>query len=408
MVAIAAISASLAGVFNDFVYDDLPLIRDNLRVHRVDWALLFRTPYWPPPFVQQLYRPLTLLLLAVEYQLGAGSPVVFRLASYLLYAACACGVYVIGRDILPRRAAFGAALLFAVHPVHVEAVALGVGQAELIVGLCALGMVGIYLSGRRAGGVTAPRWAVIALLYVVAALSKENGLVLPVLLLAAELTLLNDRALRTRMRALAPGYLLLAVVGASLVVQRSLVIGASALSVVPSRAMVGLGLAGRLYEMLRIVPLWAERFIVPVQLQVDYVPSANESRVGVTLLRLAGLCPVVALPAAIVRLRRAAPAFAFGALWCVIGLLPVSNIVPTGVVLAERTLFLPSVGVVLAAAGAVEVALRRRNSPRLRELALSALLVLTALGVIRSASRQHVWNSGHITIVPQPHNSNGD
>ena len=411
IVAVAAIIASAAGAFNDFVYDDLPLIRDNVRIHHVDWSVLFRTPYWPPPFVQQLYRPLTLLLLAVEYWLGGGSPLAFRLMSYLLYAACACGVYILAKALLPRRAAFAAALVFAVHPVHVEAVALGVGQAELIVGLCALGIVWIYVKARRTGGLGARHWMPIAALYVVAALSKENGLVLPALPLAAELTLVDSEPLAERISELAPGFLLMGVLAVSLVVQRSLVIGSAALAVVPSHAMAGLGVAGRLYEMLRIVPLWAERFVAPVHLQVDYIPPAHEAGASVALLRLVGIVLAVALPIATVKLRRAAPVFAFGVLWCGIGLLPVSNIIPTGVVLAERTLFLPSIGVVLAGAAAVELALQRWNSTRTREFAVTALLVLIALGVVRSASRQHVWNSEHLTVVPQPatpQRNNGD
>ena len=64
LVAVLAVGASLRGIFNDFVYDDIPIIQDNARVHQFDVAHvreIFANAYWPPPFVEQLYRPLTLV-----------------------------------------------------------------------------------------------------------------------------------------------------------------------------------------------------------------------------------------------------------------------------------------------------------------------------------------------------------
>ena len=56
-IALLAIGASIAGIRNDFVYDDIPLIRDDARVHDLrHLGSLFTHPYWPPPFIEQLYR----------------------------------------------------------------------------------------------------------------------------------------------------------------------------------------------------------------------------------------------------------------------------------------------------------------------------------------------------------------
>ncbi len=128
LVAALAIGASIRGIFNDFVYDDIPIIQDNVRVHQFDFAHvreIFANAYWPPPFVEQLYRPLTLVGLAAQYAVGGGSPMVFRLVSYVLYAATAVLVYRLATRVLDPWPSLGIAALFAVHPVHVEAVALG-------------------------------------------------------------------------------------------------------------------------------------------------------------------------------------------------------------------------------------------------------------------------------------------
>ena len=98
---------------------------------------------------------------------------------------------------------------------------------------------------------------------------------------------------------------------------------------------------------------------------------------------------------------------AFALAWLGITLLLMSNlVVPTGVILAERTLFLPSVGAVLlaAAVGVRVTGAAQRMVPGRRPLArLSAELVLAgvvAAGFWRSAVRQPVWRSS-ATLFPQ-------
>src|SRR3954468_2370774 len=131
-IVVVALVACIAGIGNEFAQDDIYLIQDNARIHSLANVVeFFRSPFWPPPFSPDLYRPLTSLLLAAEYQIGFGDPTVFRLVSYALYAAVGVNVYLLGRKLIPRGFAIGAALLFVAHPVHVEAVALATGQSEL-------------------------------------------------------------------------------------------------------------------------------------------------------------------------------------------------------------------------------------------------------------------------------------
>ena len=90
---------------------------------------------------------------------------------------------------------------------------------------------------------------------------------------------------------------------------------------------------------------------------------------------------------------------AFGILWVLIALFPTSNLViPTGIVLAERTMFLPSVGAMLVAG---DVAARvwaelKAGTPFVRSLAAIALGTLICAAAIRSAARQPVWADDEI------------
>jgi len=401
LVAVLAIAASIRGIFNDFVYDDIPIIRDNARLHGFDIVRvreIFSHAYWPPPFVEQLYRPLTLVGLAAQYAVGAGSPMAFRLVSYALYAATAVLVYRLATRVLDPWPSLGIAALFAVHPVHVEAVALGVNQAELLVGLIALVMTTSYIDWRRAGTLRGRDWARLAALFAVATLVKESGFVLPLFLVAAEVTILRSNESRWPGRADVFGYALLAVVAAASLALRFAVAGPAAFAVVPAAELRGLDVVGRIGVMLHVVPMWLRLLVWPRHLQVDFAPGEIVS--GGALEAAFGALLLLGLVGAIGYALRRSRVLAFGLLWMAIALLPVSNLLPTGVVLAERTLFLPSVGFVLAVGAVTQRALEEpAMSPRWRRLALGGVCaLLLVLGLLRSVGRQAVWNSQHVTI----------
>ena len=128
-----AIAASGTSLGNGFALDDLALVAGNSRVHSLDqWWRLFALPYWPPQYGASLYRPVVTLGYALQWIAGNGSPWVFHLASVALYVGVCVAVLALLLEIASPMGAVVGAALFAVHPVHVEAVANVVGQCELI------------------------------------------------------------------------------------------------------------------------------------------------------------------------------------------------------------------------------------------------------------------------------------
>src|SRR4051812_46671497 len=116
---------SATALRNGFAQDDVAIIQESPRLHGLgSLHEIFTMPYWPPPASPDLYRPLTSLWLALQYAIGNGSPLVFRAVSILMLAATAVMAYRLAIRILPREAALVSAAIFAVHPVHVEAVSL--------------------------------------------------------------------------------------------------------------------------------------------------------------------------------------------------------------------------------------------------------------------------------------------
>jgi protein O-mannosyl-transferase len=391
LIVVVAISASVSGIRNQWAQDDEAIIVRNTRVQAVDSIpQLFGSSYWPPPHNPALYRPLATTSLAVQWAAGGGTPLAFRLTSYLLYALVSLGVFFLGKRLLPGPVALGVAVLFAAHPVHVEAVALAVNQGEQWVGLLSILATNLYLDRRRQGWLSPTAWLQLGGLYLAACLFKENGLVLPGLLIAAELTLLSSDPVswKTRARRLGMGFGALTAIGLCFLFIRSRILGELA-GDFTAEALTDQGMGGRILTMLQVVPRWLGLLIWPSHLQADYSPSVILQATSWGWAQTLGAAVLAAVAILLVATWRRAPVVAFGILWAGGALLPVSNVlIPTGIVLAERTLFLPSIGFMLACGGVAHYLLVGRADPKpLTRLLIGMTGALALLGVWRSAVR---------------------
>lgn len=402
LAALLAFVASIAGIGNDFVYDDRAMFVDVTRLQGLShWREILTLPFWPPPFYDLLYRPVTSLLLASEYALGGGSPIVFRIVSIALYAAGAALFCSFALRLVSRNAAIAASALWAVHPVHVEAVAQAVNQSELILGIVALLMVIRYLDARRNGALSRRDWTALAALFVLATLVKESGFILPAVLLLVELLLLPSQPFRVRLAMLWPGYTMLALLAVMVLNVRSLVLSGAVLVANPSAALDGAGLGDRVFAMLQVVPMWLRLFVWPLRLQVDFSPRDLGMPDSFGLPEVAGIVLLGAAASTIIYTRKSLNVACFGLAWCAVTLLPVSNIIPVYFMLAERTLFLPSMGFFIAVAAVGQWVVARSTWPPRRVALVAGCAVLCVLGVIRSMSRHLVWNSAHIWVMPR-------
>lgn len=318
----------------------------------------------------------------------------FRLASYLLYAAVSVGVFFLARLRLPTIAAFGAAALFAVHPLHVEAVAVAVNQSELWVGLlCCIAVIRYVRLRDRGGPISVGNQLFLAGLYLIGCLFKETALVLPGLLVAAELLLVKStEPARIRIAQGRKPLLLLMLVAVAFYWVRTQVLRGNLRGTFVAESMEGLSMGERALTMLSVVPEWARLMLWPSHLQADYSPGELVAQTAWGPMQFLGLAILVAAILVLAASWRRAPVIAFGLAWCAIGLFPVHNVlVPIGIVLAERTLFLPSIGVMIALGGAGALLLGRASASMRTGLAV-ATGILLVLGAYRSTTRHPVWS----------------
>ncbi len=172
---------------NGFAYDDTAIIGKNARIRNLaDWRGLMLTDWWAPQTPEQtielrqrdrLYRPLTLVSFAVNYRIHQLSPLGYHVGNVLLHVA-ACGlVWLFVQRLIGDRVVAGlTALLFAVHPVHVEAVANVVGRAEVLSTVfLLLGFIALLPSGALAW-VRSLRWGLCLPAFFAAVMAKETAI----------------------------------------------------------------------------------------------------------------------------------------------------------------------------------------------------------------------------------------
>jgi hypothetical protein len=395
-IAALAVLASGVGIHNGFAYDDRWIVVQNANAHSLNrpWEL-FATTYWPNTRGASLYRPLTILIYAAQWVFGGGAPFLYHFVNISLYVVDSVLVLLLGLQCLPRSGAWVAAALFAVHPVHVEAVANVVGQAELWTGLVLLGAVLIYVRERQ-GGVTLRPGAAVAIvaLYVAGMLIKENAIVLPALLVIAELFLVRDtRPLRERADQMLTLLLWMTMFALAFLWVRTRVTGEIG-GDTEHPALRNLSMGQRSLLMLGLVPEFGRLFVWPDHLSADYSPQMVPGYMGWHAGLIPGALLLLCLGMLIAISWRRAPVVVFGMAWLVVAISPVANIlIPSGILIAERTLLVPSVGVVLAIGTIAPwvIAKVATQTRIVRIAAAGAFATLLTLGISRSAERTYTW-----------------
>ena len=388
------LASTVTNLGNRYSQDDMAVIEKNPAVHSLAApGLFFTQSYWPKPFPAALYRPLATAGFATQWVLGGGRSWVFRAVSIALYAGAGLALFHLAGLLLPPMAAWLVAAFFMVHPVHVEAVAIAVNQSEIMVGLLSVVTVALYLGIRRKQHFETRHAAALFGLYLTATLFKETGLMLIGLIVAAELTVVqDDRPIRERLAAIRPLLLVMLLGAATFFAIRTFALGGDPVGTFTAEALDGLSIGGRALTMLAVVPHWYRLLLWPAHLQGDYSPQEIETATSWGLGQTQGALLVALAVIGAVACWRRNPTVTLGLLWVAIGIFPVSNIlVPTGITLAERTLFLPSIGMMLVIGGLAVPVLERLRTRGPRIVAGVAVAAILIMGATRSASRQRVW-----------------
>jgi hypothetical protein len=372
---LAAIVAA-PSVRNDFVADDQWVVANRPVLQQPpSVGAVLTEPYWPASFGGVMWRPAVISSFALDYQVSK-SPHWFHAVNVVLAALATALFTLLACDLAGPLVGLITGLLFAVHPVHVEAVANVVGRAEM---MAAAGYAAALVCAARA---ERKPWYLlgVALCAAFAMASKEIAVTLPAAVLLVYLARRSDlrAASRPVLAVTVPIIAYFLVQG--LVGIRTFYAGGLAVG------LEHVGFAERAWAMVRLSLEWWRLFVFPAHLSADYSPGELTVSTGLTLWHLLGVLVWIAVGALAWLTRRSIPGIAIGLVWMVITISPVANIAfPTEFLIAERTLYIASFGVVLALASAVV----RVRSPMLRN-AVVALVVVA--GAARTIARIPAWH----------------
>ncbi len=346
----AALAAYGNAFFGSFQFDDFNVIVRQGAVHTLG-------AWWDSmPGI----RPLLKLSYALSWSAGGGGTYAFHAVNVMLHAANVLLVWQVLRTLFERMgvagegfAAFAAALLFALHPAHTEAVTYLSGRSSSMMAFFYLASLLAYLRG-------APRWVSPAL-FLAALATKEVAVTLPFALLLCEaLDVRRPFDLRAALRRQALHW-----------------------------GVLGLGLAlmaalPRYREMLE-----ASLALRPFADQLALQTGAIARHVGVLILAvppnidpqvaavppIAGLAVVAAIAVGCALLR-VQPWYALALLWFFLHLAPTNSLLPRLDAVNDRQLYLASIGPLALAGLALSL------MPRGRVALAAALALVLAVGTV--------------------------
>jgi tetratricopeptide (TPR) repeat protein len=364
LVVVLSILPYVQALSMGFIYDDRPQIEQNpyLR-HWPGFVRVFTSDVWSLTDVQSdanYYRPLMWIVYNAIYTMAGASPWAFHLVNILLHACVTALVFLLTLELWKDlRIAGIAGVLFALHPVHAEPVVWIAAIPDLGYALFFLLALYFYIVDFKPA-----LHGTIAYMscYAIALLWKESAIAFLPCVVLYDLFVLRKFSGR-RVAGLA-------VVTGAYLVARTLILGGLAPSVVHD----GLSVPTQVLTGISHLWIYLEKLVVPANLTFFY---SLEGTQGMDLRVLA----VLAIVAAAAWKLRGKMAWSF--FWILIALLPALAVSRVVVPLAERNLYLASVGFVWIAAQAL-VCL---SSPR--ALALAGALSIAYFAV--DSFRVPVW-----------------
>ncbi len=302
----------------------------------------------------------------------------WHLSSIACQVVATCLVFRVVRQLAEDRAlAFVAALIFGLHPAHIENVAWISGVTDPLMACFVLGSFSVFLSFRQSGG--AWRVALSLVLFALGLLTKETAIVLPLLILAF-VTLVNKRetsaasaaseryalltanetpalqCLRPSLRALLGGF--------GIVVVTYLAARFHALRGW-SHSTITLGWKDVFLTWPAVLWFYVKHLVWPVGLSefysLDYVSHFNAATVLAPLGLLLVVAVITVLALSLIRDRSEKSLAQFALVLMAVPLLPVLDLrsLTAGDIVHDRYLYLPSVGFALLLALVIRQLARR-------------------------------------------------
>ena len=351
---------------------------------------LLTTFYWQGywNYNDGLYRPLSLILFAVEWQFFPNNPYAAHTINILLYAFTAVLLFTLLRRLLknfPITVPFISTLIFIAHPVHTEVVANIKSGDEILCFLLFISTT-IYFLNYIDTGKRLPLFLSL-IFYFLCLFAKESGLtflaVFPLLIYFFRGYGLKDSLKKSI------GFLIPAIVFIAL---HEYVISHSGYPMIKynyhdNSLILTPNIASRIATGIYIAGDYLKLLLLPLQLSCDYSFNQIKPVTFMNIQVIATIILVVLMGIYAIKKFKERNALSFVFLYYVITMALVSNIIMLiGATMAERFLYGPSLSFCVLLAIAGYKYLRRNHF-------LIVAIVLFALYSIRTIARNADWKN---------------
>ncbi|MBI5181109.1 MAG: tetratricopeptide repeat protein [Nitrospirae bacterium] len=419
---------------NSFVYDDNTYVVENRQIRSAsNIPKAFISSYPPDSKEQGLYRPMVAISYIFDYAFRGLNPKSFHLTNLILHILTSIIVYLLAFEIIKTRwpsAVVG--IVFALHPVHTEAVTWVVGRAEVMAGLFYFLAFLLYIKTGEFASLKNRLFIFSIASYFFALLSKEMAVTLPILLfiydyyfaLKTPLTpTLSHKGRGNEVEPLPQGekghffmkkvdspplmggdkgegvqnlnmvrlfikrYLPYIFVTLIYIIIRYAVLGAFG----PQKNLYftpDIGLYERFLTIIVVIGYYIRILFLPLSLTVDYVfPKIASLNLPVLIYGGMLIFSLIIISFSYKMSKR----LSFAILFFYITLLPVSNIMPIGELIAERFLYIPLISFALLIGISIDYFFIRFSSRFLRIIISISLILLAAFYSLATISRNYDW-----------------
>lgn len=432
---------------HDFTQDDAIVITDNMYTQQgvkgIPGLLQYDTfkGFFKVEGKEKLvsggrYRPLTPIIFALEWQLFKrqkknkdgtiakdlsgnviyeGNPTVYHITNVFFYALCCLLLLWTFRALLHREptkfrngVALAATVLFALHPLHTEAVANVKGADEVVTML--LSLLSFYLVLKSIQSKNSMKMILAGLVFFLALLAKENAItflaIIPVGVYFAYPKKWKAALLKMYPLAIATVLFLIrrgAVLGWSLGEESKELMNNPYLKVVGNQ-YVPFDIGERFATIFYTLGKYIQLYLFPATLTHDYYPRAVEIMQWSNWQSILSLLIYLAIAFFAIRSLRNRSWIGFGLIFFLASLSIVSNVIfPVGTNMSERFMFIPSAGLSLALAVGLYQLLKIKDKNL--SLYFGVLAIPLLLLGFKTVDRNKAWKDNFTLFMTDIENS---
>jgi len=386
VLIIVSLFVYLNSLKSEFVHDDEFIIEQNQLIRNINnLPKIFVSNYWEgTKYAKEslLYRPIVITSYIIDYFIWKLNPFGYHLTNLIINTINCLLIYFFTIFVLcyfynnsekNHLIAFISSLLFAIHPAHTEAVTNIIGRNELLSSFFYISAFILYLKSKN----NKPLLFVVSLfLYFLGLLSKEMAITLPALIIVFDL-MRGDYKQNYKKYI---GYFIIASVYFSI---RFWVLGRFS-GLDQTWQMTDKTLLIKLLTVLKIIGTYIRLLLLPINLKPNYEYEFAQTIFQSEIYIIIPFFTVLLY--AFIKYRN--KFILFSAAWFFIGISPVSNIIPAGVFIGERFLYLPSIGFCWL----VGYLISNINSKTFKYLLLSSGIVIFSFLTVK---RNSAWESDY-------------